>query len=334
MLASGLKPSTESKSFKGGILISFVLHIVLAVVSIVILEKNAAKAAKAGEIFTVTLEGGEMLGGIAQVPKDGNKKVLTPDVGKDEEATKVEKKEEKTSETKTEKTPESQIEETKEEYKMKDAAVVDDPQKLLEQKKLEEEKKLKAIKEKKEKEEKEKQKKEEEKKKKLEEQKKKEEEEDKKQAEKDKKEDADKKKEKEQRDKQLSESIKKLKNQYEGESADAGGKGFGAASLGGKGMGGGTLSSLEKVAYSNALQKHIKEGWHWLGGSEHLVAKVQVKIAQDGKILDVQIIHSSANNNFDDSVVRAVYKASPVPVAPENLYNEFATVIFTFDSAE
>lgn len=97
-------------------------------------------------------------------------------------------------------------------------------------------------------------------------------------------------------------------------------------------MGGGTLASAEKLAYQNALLAHVKGGWRWLGGTEVLITKVEAKILQDGRVQDVSVIQSSGNRNFDDSAVRAVFKASPVPPAPAHLYAEFfATVTFTFD---
>lgn len=318
------KKNDLSISFPKGVIVSFGLHLVLALVSIIALERTAATAIQAGEIFTVTLEGGEQLGGIGQVPKDGQKKVLTKQEEVEEPQEKAEEKTEKVEKT----SKQEKVEVTKEEHHLEEPAVVDDPEKILAQKKLEEEKKLK---EKKAKEEAEKKKKQEEEKKKKEQEEKKKEEEEKKQKE---KEDADKKKEREKRDKQLADTLKKLKNQYDGESADAGGKGFGAAALGGKGMGGGTLDSLERVAYRNALQKHVKAGWHWLGGTEKLVARVSVYILPNGEVQKVEIAQSSGNSNFDDSVVRAVLKASPVPAAPESIYPDFAKVGFAFDSTE
>ena len=221
---------------------------------------------------------------------------------------KIAKKQKETKEVK------EKVEEKLPEKKLTEPSVVDDPEKILAAKKLEEEKKKaeqeKKIQEEKEKKEKEKKAKEEAEKLKQQEDQKKKEEEDKKKAEEDKKKaEEDKKRERAQRDKQLADSLKKLKNQYEGESADAGGKGFGAAALGGKGMGGGTLTSLEKLGYSNTLQRHVKQGWHWLGSTEKLTARVQVQILQNGQIQDVHIIQSSGNGNFDDSVVRAVFKA-------------------------
>ena len=311
--------SRQSVSFYTGFGVSFALHVFCALITIVLLENSAARASKPQEVFSVTLEGGMNLGGHSQVPKENAKKILTPSPNDEPDA------KESTEET-------TQSKEQKE-VKLTVPSVVDDPAKLLEQQKKEEAKKEKEKKLQEEKIEKQKEK-EQKAKEDAAKEKQKEIDDKKKAAEQKKKEEEDKKKERLLRDKQLSDTLKKLKNQYEGESADAGGKGFGAAALGGKGMGGGTLSSLERIAYSNSLQRHVKEGWRWLNSSERLKARVEVSILPDGRIQNVNIIQKSGNSNFDDSVVRAVFKASPVPAAPADLYNDFKDVVFTFDSAE
>lgn len=291
-------------SFFVGYISSLFAHILIALITVLILENSAASAVRTAQVFSVTLEGGVALGGISQVPKEGAKKVLTPDEPEDEKVSSAD----------------VEPEEPKEEKKLTEPSVVDDPEKILALKKAAEEK---------EKREREKKKKEEEQKKKLkEEQDKKKEDEEKRKLEEKQKE-----KERKERDKKLQDALRRIKR-YEGESAEAGGKGFGAASIGGKGMGGGTLASLEMIAYMNALKKHVKEGWHWLAANEDLRAEVRVNILPDGQIQDVRIEESSGNRNFDDSVVRAVYKASPVPPAPAELYQEFSDVRFTFDSKE
>ena len=305
-----------------GCLTSFGLHVIFAIITILVLQHNAANAAKESDVFSVTLEAGMNIGGVSQVPEKDAKKILTPEDTTPEKGATNEEKEEKAKEP----DPEDEA------LHIKEPTVVDDPEKLIaEQKKLEE-KKLKEQKVEQEKKEKEKKKKEDEKKK--EEDKKKAEEEKKKDDAEKKKIDEDAKKDRAKRDKQLADRLRELKNKYAGESADAGGKGFGAAALGGKGMGGGTLASAEKIAYYNALKNHVKSGWRWLNSTNRLVAKVEVSILPDGRVQNVNITQSSGNPNFDDSVVRAVLKASPVPVAPANLYQEFSDVVFTFDSTE
>ncbi len=298
-------------SFFLGVLISTVAHLCGAIVVFICLENASARAFKDAEVFSVTIEGGEMLGGVGQAPKDMTKKIVT------RQTEEPQQKQESQPEEKKAEPPKETVKEP--EKKLEQPTVVDDNAMKLAVKKAEEEKKkIEAEKEKvqEEKEKKLQKEKEDKKKQELEDQKK------------------EQAKERADRDKQLANLAKKFQKQYDGESADVGGKGFGAAALGGKGMGGGTLTSLEKLAYSNALQKHVKEGWHWLNSGDALQAKVLVNILPDGQVQDVRIEQSSGNRNFDDSVVRAVYKASPVPKPPEGLYNDFQQVRFSFDSRE
>lgn len=344
---------TQSKlPYAIGILVSFVLHLLLAVFTILLLEHRAATASRPPEIFSVTLEGGEKLGGFTQVPKEGAEK--TPKAGEEppagpeepEEAAAPEpepepvaKKEEPKAEV-AKAAPEPEVEtkplekpsaikdpeiKKKEEAAKKKAA--EEEKKRQEAKKKEEEaKKKKAAEEKKRKDEARK-------KKEAEEKKKREEEAKKKAAEEKKKREA---RERRQREKRLQETIAKYrtKSQYQGESANAGGQGFGAARTGGQGMGGGVLASAEKIAYSNLLQQHVKSGWRWLPGAKKLKALVSVRILPNGQVQDIRITTSSGNSKFDDSVVRAVRKASPVPPPPEKFYSEFSSVRFWFDSHE
>ena len=320
--------------FGYGVVTSFLFHVVFGIIVVIVLEHNAENAIGTNQVFSVTIEGGVNLGGISQAPKPGAKKILTPEQNQDEKS--VEKTPEKTTEKTTppetvkEKTPEKSVPppEEKPQKELTQPSAVEDPAKALQEKKLLEEKERKVQEEKKKEEQQKKQKEVEEKEKEKE---KKRKEDEKRQEEKEKQA---REHEREERNKKLDEALKRVQNQYEGESANAGGKGFGAGSLGGKGMGGGTITSIEKYAYQNELQRYVKSGWHWLGGSEHLVAKVRVKILQNGQLQDARIEVSSGNRNFDDSVVRAVAKASPVPPPPPGIYEDFKDVTFTFDSKE
>jgi colicin import membrane protein len=316
--------SKEKWSYLSGILISLVAHLLGAVVAIAVFEHRAATAYQIPEVFTVTLEGGEKLGGITQVPDEGVKSEAPPldavpaDEPGEEESTKSEATE----------------------AKLEKPAVVEDPERILAEKKAAEQKLKEAERKKQEEEKKKKEeaKKQEEAKKKAEDEKrKKAEEEAKRIQDKKRQEEADKKRqaaERAARDNRLSELSRRYRAKYAGESANAGGEGFGAASLGGQGMGGGTLADAEYIRYAQALKEHVKAGWHWLPGSSHFRARVRVRILPSGMIQDVRIEQSSGNSNFDDSVVRAVTKASPVPTPPEKYYSDFKDVRFWFDSHE
>ena len=313
----------QKVSFLTGYLLSLIGHLLLAVVAIFVLESGTADAHLRQEVFTVTLEGGESLGGISQVPKKGSEKKIP----KIKNVAKLEA---------PESTQDKTIEETSKATKKLEApSVVEDPEKLLEE---ERKKKEAEKKKKKEQEEAKKRKRAEEKKRKAAEEKKRKAEEAKKkkaEAERKRKEELKRRaEERKKRDRALRERIKAVRDGYDGESANAGGEGFGAASLGGKGMGGGTLQSLEFIAYRNELEAHIKSRWHWLAGNQKLRAQVLVQIQTSGEIKAARITRSSGNGNFDESVLRAVYKSSPVPAPPSRLYQQFREVRMTFDSQE
>lgn len=121
---------------------------------------------------------------------------------------------------------------------------------------------------------------------------------------------------------------------YLGESTNAGGSGFGAGALGGAGMGGGSIRPPEFFQYYRLLEYRIKEGWRWHDRNAPLVAQVEIAIARDGTLESVQVVASSGNRAFDDSVLRAVRKASPVPPPPASVYQYFERVRVTFDPRE
>ncbi len=300
---------SDSSAFFVGTLISFVSHLLFAAFFVVALEASSV-GPETHQVFSVTLEGGASLGGINQAPDLNAKetKVLPNQLDPIEES--------------SDKTP-TEVKEKQTEIEK--PTLVEDPEKILEAKKKEEEKKkleLKKIEDKK---------KAEEKKKKDAEEAKLKAEDAKKKAEEEK---VQQKKEKEARDKALAKAIQNAKKHYHGESANAGGQGFGAAATGGKGMGGGTLQSLEFVAYRNALERHIKGGWRWLPSPQRLRAVVWISILPTGEVINSNIAESSGNSNFDESVLRAVIKASPVPPAPTTIYQDFREIRITFDSQE
>ena len=329
------KSAEAKKRTLNGIIASFVLHVLGIVVSLFIFSRAQANIMKEPTVFTVTIEGGEVLGGVGRVPKKGKeteklKKDLLP-----EEAPEVsKKKEEPEKEKPPEKVKEETKPETKEEKALEKLSLVEELEKKklekdLEEKKKEEEKKKIEDKKKKEEEVK---KKEEEKKKKIEDDQKKK---IKEELDAKKKEAEAHEREKKERDQRLSDLARQIKSkQYEGESVNAGGEGFGAARLGGQAGGGGTLAPYAKVAYQNELQEHVKAGWRWMVRTERLRTLVRVKIEASGNIADVKIEQSSGSSNFDDSVVRAVRKASPVPPPPKEFYSDFSDVRFWFDSQD
>lgn len=133
---------------------------------------------------------------------------------------------------------------------------------------------------------------------------------------------------------EINKALQKATQRYLGESSAGGGKGFGAAALGGKGMGGGVVRPPEFFTYKNLLEQRIRQGWRWFDRDSSLTAQVSFKITPEGRILDADILRGSGNSGFDDSVIRALEKASPVPPPPQSVYEYFREVRMTFDPRE
>lgn len=129
--------------------------------------------------------------------------------------------------------------------------------------------------------------------------------------------------------------YQKALQRYLGESSDGGGKGFGAAKLGpGKGMGGGVQMPPEFFTYRQLLRSRIRSGWRWFDVKTSLVTRVSFRIDRQGEISDVQVVSSSGNREFDDSVLRAIAKANPLPPPPDSVYEQFKYVLMNFDPRE
>jgi len=118
---------------------------------------------------------------------------------------------------------------------------------------------------------------------------------------------------------------------YLGESTNAGGKGFGADGRGGRGMGGGIVRPPEWFIYKDELEGSIKKGWNWYDPRAELRATVTFRISPGGEISEVDLKRSSGNGPYDESVLRAVNKASPVRPPPPEFYGDFRFVEMDFE---
>ncbi len=133
----------------------------------------------------------------------------------------------------------------------------------------------------------------------------------------------------------LDTQLQKALQRYIGESSDAGGVGFGAAKItGGNGMGGGVVRPPEFFKYKDVLVKHIKSNWNWFDTSQPYKAQVEMFIDKKGMITNYKIVTSSGLERFDDSILRAIQKSSPVPIPPDNVYEFFKEIRLVFDPRE
>jgi colicin import membrane protein len=118
-----------------------------------------------------------------------------------------------------------------------------------------------------------------------------------------------------------------------GEALSAGsGEGPGAAALGPGGRGGpGVVRGMDFVIYQNRMFATIKENWSWVGGQRsNLRVVVHFGVRESGEITGLKIVQPSGDPSYDESVLRAVKKSSPLPAPPEAYRKDFAEVQVTF----
>ena len=81
------------------------------------------------------------------------------------------------------------------------------------------------------------------------------------------------------------------------------------------------LNKLQN-AYINNIAARVKTFWRYQSGEDDWTAEVYVVQDRDGNVMAVDVKNVNAGNSslgksFKDSIERAVYKASPLPRAPD-----------------
>jgi colicin import membrane protein len=105
----------------------------------------------------------------------------------------------------------------------------------------------------------------------------------------------------------------------------------GAAALGQGGRGGGTaVRGAEFFMYQAKIVNMIKENWAWPGQKGSLKALVRFSIKDNGEITALKIAEPSGDAAFDESILRALRKSSPLPPPPDSYRKDFAQVEMNF----
>jgi colicin import membrane protein len=117
-----------------------------------------------------------------------------------------------------------------------------------------------------------------------------------------------------------------------GETLSSGtGEGEGASALGQGGRGGpGIVKGMDFIIYQNRMLSTIKENWAWVGQRSNLKVVVHFGIKDSGEIVGLKIVQPSGDPSYDESVLRAVKKSSPLSPPPETYRRDFADVELTF----
>jgi colicin import membrane protein len=82
--------------------------------------------------------------------------------------------------------------------------------------------------------------------------------------------------------------------------------------------------------YQTKIVSTIKENWAWPGQKGSLKALVRFSIKDNGEIAGMKIAEPSGDPTFDESILRALRKSSPLPAPPESYRKDFAQVEMNF----
>jgi TolA protein len=140
------------------------------------------------------------------------------------------------------------------------------------------------------------------------------------------------------RDRLIQSAVERAKNRTESSQKTTGGEvissgpgeGEGAAALGPGGRGGGVVKGMDFVVYQNRMLSTIKDNWVWAGQRSNLRVVVHFNIKDNGEIVGLRIVQPSGDPSYDESVIRAVKKSSPLPAPPEAVRQDFAEVELSF----
>jgi colicin import membrane protein len=78
------------------------------------------------------------------------------------------------------------------------------------------------------------------------------------------------------------------------------------------------VTKLQHDNYISVVEKHIRQNWslpEWLA-KKKLSALIRVRFDEHGNVASHEIVKTSGNQTFDDLVISAVQKSSPVPAPP------------------
>ncbi len=108
-----------------------------------------------------------------------------------------------------------------------------------------------------------------------------------------------------------------------------------SAPVGGGGVGvtGNTVLGTRFGAYAELLRQRITQAWQRNGldaRSQRDPAIISLTIMQNGSVRDIRLVQTSGNPAIDNSALRALYQANPLPPLPAGLGSSFA-IQFSFD---
>ena len=148
-------------------------------------------------------------------------------------------------------------------------------------------------------------------------------------------------------EKRVDEAIDRLRSERESRQVDSAIEGIrrkvtigssGAVETGPAGTGSSTMMSLKFKLYYNLIWQRIRSAWvlseNALGGKKNLETIISIRIAKSGQIEDIQFEKKSGNASLDESALRAIKKANPLPPFPPGMEGERVDVGVRFTPSD
>ncbi len=85
------------------------------------------------------------------------------------------------------------------------------------------------------------------------------------------------------------------------------------------------------IEYQRNIVRAIRENWVWSGEKSNQKALVQFGITDKGEVTGLRIVESSGDALYDESVLLALSKSSPLPAPPAILRKDFSLVELDFE---
>jgi len=143
------------------------------------------------------------------------------------------------------------------------------------------------------------------------------------------------------RDKEITSAIERIRQNAKGTGDDAAGEKMDQRRSAHEGEGAkeserGNAHGLEFLTYTENIKQRVKDGWILPERRPGLTTIIRFAVEADGQVVDVELIEPSGDRAFDQSALRAVKKANPLPPPPSAYREEFVTqkVEITFSGEE
>ena len=121
----------------------------------------------------------------------------------------------------------------------------------------------------------------------------------------------------------LSAAIERIRKNIEGNARQLGQTAVTQQGREARSSGDGRVQGLAFLMYTEQVKQRVKESWIVTQTKTGLKVVVQFGVRPSGDIIDVEMVRSSGNYTFDQSALRAVHNANPLPPPPQEYQQEF-----------